>query len=163
MRLSSRAGPDYLNNNVEPADQVGQLATPFTPLTAEEPQLRFFRATNFANQPFIQDSEFGLQPRLYYRSLQNGSGVNNTFAGGGKMDFTSGWWRDTVQFGVAGYTTQPIANNQSYVDRTGLVGSDGQGFTTLGEAWGKLKYARRPARFTVRNWNCRSCTPTIPA
>jgi hypothetical protein len=97
MCSSSRAaGPDYLNNNLEPADQVSQLATPFTPLTMEEPQLRFFNTTNFAGQPFIQDSEFGLQPRLYYRSLQNGSGVNNTFAGGGKMGFTSGWWRDRL-------------------------------------------------------------------
>jgi hypothetical protein len=136
---SHAAGPDYLLNNREPVDQVSQLATPFTPLTVGEPQLRFFDTTNFAGQPFIQDSEFGLQPRLYYRSLQNGSGVNNTFAGGGEMDFTSGWWCDMVQLGVAGYTTQPIANNQNDVDRTGLVAPDGQGFTTLGQAWAKLK------------------------
>ena len=133
---SRAAGPDYLTSDCEPADQASQLLTPFTPLTVPEPQAGLF---GFTNEPFIRDADFSVDPRFYFRSLQNSSGVNNTFAGGGLLGLTTGWWRDTLQLGVAGYTTQPLVNNQNGIDRTGLVAPDGDGFFVLGQAWTKLK------------------------
>jgi len=85
---TSRAvGPDYLTSDREPADQASQMPTPFTPLTVPEPHAGLF---GFTNEPFIRDADFSLQPRFYFRSLQNSSVVNNTFAGGGLLGLTTG-------------------------------------------------------------------------
>ncbi|RYD82683.1 MAG: hypothetical protein EOP84_09035, partial [Verrucomicrobiaceae bacterium] len=130
------AGPEYLNNIFRPEDEASELPTPFTPLPEEEPTPGIFRASK---EPFIRDINFGLRPRLYFRSLEDETGVNNMFAGGGAFGVTTGWWRETVRFGATGYSAIPLASNQDGIDRTGLVEPDGDGFGVLGEAWAKLK------------------------
>lgn len=142
--VAHSAGPDYLSDDREPADQVSDLATPFTELKKAKPERRLFRSTE---EPFLRDLEFGLRPRFYFRSLRNATGLNNTFAGGGSVGFTTGWWRETLQFGVAGFTSQPLAKNADGRDRTGLVAPDGDGFSVLGLAWVKLKVG--PATATL--------------
>ena len=131
------SGPDYLTDEFPPADQASKLPTPFTPLPEEKPYAGLFKSVE---NPFIRDIDFTLAPRLYFRSLQNSTGVNSTFAGGGFLGMTTGWLADTLQLGVVGYTTILLASNQTGRDRTGLVGADGNGFAVLGQAWGKLKF-----------------------
>ncbi len=127
--------PDYLSNDREPATRASELASPFTELVAEQPPRRL---QVFSTSPFFQYAEFGLQPRLYYRYLQNGSGSQEAFAAGGSLSFTSGWWRDTLQLGITGYTTQPVfAPNRA--GNTGLLRPNGDGFSVLGQAWAKVK------------------------
>ena len=145
LPLVARAvGPDYLFDDREPADRVSDLATPLSEIEAAEPRGKLFRDTD---EPFIRDLEFSLRPRFYFRSLRNASGLNNTFAGGGSVGFTTGWWREMIQFGVAGFTSQPLAKNQNGRDRTGLVAPDGDGFSVLGLAWAQLKAS--PATATI--------------
>jgi hypothetical protein len=56
------------------------------------------------------------------------------------LGFTTGWWLETLQLGVTGYSTINLASNKDNIDRTGLVRSDGDGFTVIGQAWAKLKF-----------------------
>ena len=50
----------------------------------------------------------------------------------------TGWWRDTLQLGVTGYTTQPVVA-PSLAGNTGLLRPNGDGFSVLGQAWAKVK------------------------
>ncbi len=127
--------PDYLSNDREPAVNASELASPFTELVPEQPPRRL---QVLSTSPFFQYAEFSLQPRLYYRSLQNGSGTQQAFAAGGSLSFTTGWWRDTLQLGVTGYTTQPVVA-PSGAGNTGLLQPNGEGFSVLGQAWAKVK------------------------
>lgn len=54
------------------------------------------------------------------------------------MILTTGWWRDFLQIGLAGYTTQPLATPVD-AGGTGLLRPNGDGFSVLGQAWIKLK------------------------
>lgn len=126
---------DYLSDDREPADEASQMASPFTIL--EKPGIGG-RLGTFSEEPFIRDAAFSVAPRFYYRSVRNNLGVQDTFAGGGAVGLTTGWWRDAVQFGVTGYTTQPLVAVKTN-NRSGLVETDGDGFFTLGEAWTKLR------------------------
>lgn len=143
--ISCAAGPDYLVNDFEPADRASKILTPFTPLPEEKPTPGLFKSSS---EPFIRDIAFSLDPRLFFRSLENATGVNSMFAGGGAMSFKTGWLHDTLQLGVTGYSAIPLAsNNKDGIDRTGLVSPDGDGFAVLGQAWAKLKI--EPATFKV--------------
>jgi hypothetical protein len=73
--------------------------------------------------------------------------TNNTFAGGGALGFKTGWWLDTVQLGVTGYTAILLASNKDGIDRTGPVGSQGNSFAVLGQAWAKLRFGPVTGKF----------------
>ncbi len=119
---------EYLFDDSEPPTQASDLPTPFS-LRETPRQAGKLRA--FSEEPFVHDTVFSLQPRFYYRSVRNSLGVQDTFAG-----VTTGWWRDFLQVGVTGYTTQPLVAVKEN-NRSGLVDSDGGGFFTLGQAWVK--------------------------
>jgi hypothetical protein len=91
-----------------------------------------------STEPFFRDSIFSLEPRFYYRHLHDGNGVSEAFAAGGALMLTSGWWRDTLQLGIGGYTTQPLATGRD-PGATGLLRPDGEGLSVLGQVWGKLR------------------------
>jgi len=135
-RSTVRANPpDYLTNDREPADRATELASPFTELVPEQPAGRLGA---YFSEPFLRYAEFSLQPRFYYRSLQNSSGLQEAFASGGSLSFTTGWWRDTLQLGVTAYTTQPVVAPNG-AGNTGLLRPNGDGFSVLGQAWAKVK------------------------
>lgn len=135
-RSTTRANPpDYLSNDHEPAVRASELASPFTEFVTEQPPSRL---GTFSSEPFFRYAEFSLQPRLYYRSFRNNSGLQEAFAAGGSLSFTTGWWRDTLQLGLTGYTTQPVVTSNG-AGNTGLLGPNGDGFSVLGQAWAKVK------------------------
>lgn len=126
---------DYLYDDIEPPEEASAIPTPFSPVTEITPGIGLRALTG---QPWLRDATFSFRPRFYYRSVRNGLGVQDTFAGGGALGLTTGWWRDIVQVGVTGYTTQPLVAVRDN-NRSGLVRSDGSGFFTLGEAWLRLR------------------------
>jgi outer membrane porin, OprD family len=133
--LVGRANPpEYLAASREPAESASEEPSPF-----EEPvlQLPGWRPAQFATEPFFRDSVFSLEPRLYYRYLDDGKNLQEAFATGGAIILTTGWWRDTLQLGIGGYTTQPLATPHDAGD-TGLLRPDGGGLSVLGQAWAKL-------------------------
>jgi hypothetical protein len=135
-RSTTRANPpDYLTDDYEPAVRAAELASPFTEYVTEQPPGPL---AVFSSDPFFRYAVFSLQPRLYYRNLQNSSGVHEAFAAGGSLSFATGWWRDTLQLGVTGYTTQPVVAPDG-AGNAGLLRPNGDGFTVLGQAWARVK------------------------
>jgi hypothetical protein len=135
--------PEYLAATREPAENASEEVSPI-----EEPflPLHGLRLAPYSTEPFLRDSIVSLEPRFYYRYLDNGSGLHEAFAGGGAMIFTSGWWRETLQLGIGAYTTQPLANGDD-PGGTGLLRPDGDGLVVLAEAWAKLRM--EPATLTL--------------
>lgn len=135
MAILPLRAQEYLFDDMPPPDEASELPTPFTQFTGIDGKIPLDKSSR---EPFISDAALSVQPRFYYRSVRNAQGVQDTFAGGGSMGLTTGWWKDAIQFGVMGYMTQPLvavkANN-----RSGLVESDGSGFFTLGQAWARLR------------------------
>jgi hypothetical protein len=127
--------PEYLAASREPAESASEEASPI-----EEPFLQpaGWRLAQHSTEPFFRDSIFSLEPRFYYRYLHDGNGVSEAFAAGGALMLTSGWWRDTLQLGIGGYTTQPLATGRD-PGATGLLRPDGDGLSVLGQVWGKLR------------------------
>jgi hypothetical protein len=113
------------------SEKVSPIEEPFLPLTG-------WRLAPHSAEPFLRDSILSLEPRFYYRYVDNEQGVHEAFAGGGAAIFTSGWWRETLQLGIGGYTTQPLATGAD-PGGTGLLRPDGDGFAVLGQAWAKLR------------------------
>jgi hypothetical protein len=132
--LSRANPPEYLAATREPAESASEEASPI-----DEPflPLRGWRLAQRSKEPFFSDAILSLEPRFYYRHLDNANGVQEAFTGGGALILTSGWWRETVQLGIGGYTTQPLATGRD-PGGTGLLRPDGDGFSVLGQLWGKL-------------------------
>jgi hypothetical protein len=126
--------PEYLAASREPADSASEEVSPI-----EEPflPLRGWRLAPRSTEPFFRDSIFSLEPRFYYRSVDDEEGPHEALAAGGALILTSGWWHDTLQLGIGGYTTQPLAKGAD-PGGTGLLRPNGDGFSVLGQAWGKL-------------------------
>jgi hypothetical protein len=141
--LGRASPPEYLAATREPAEsaseEVSPLDEPFLPL-------RGWRLAQYSKEPFLRDSILSLEPRFYYRRLDDGNGVHEAFAGGGAMIFESGWWRETIQLGIGGYTTQPLATGHD-PGATGLLTPNGDGLVVLGQAWAKLRL--EPATATL--------------
>jgi hypothetical protein len=126
--------PEYLAASREPADSASEEVSPI-----EEPflPLRGWRLAPRSTEPFFRDSIFSLEPRFYYRSVDDEEGRHEALAGGGALILTSGWWRDTLQLGIGGYTTQPLATGPD-PGGTGLLRPNGDGLSVLGQVWGKV-------------------------
>ena len=127
--------PEYLAASHEPAESASEelsaIEEPFLPLHG-------WQLAPSSTEPFLRDSILSLEPRFYYRYLNNADGLHEAFTAGGALILTSGWWRDTLQLGIGGYTTHPVATGPD-PGGTGLLRPDGDGFSVLGQAWGKLR------------------------
>jgi outer membrane porin, OprD family len=134
--------PEYLAATREPADNASELASPFEEVTIQPPGWQLAKTMS---EPFFRDSVFSLEPRFYYRNLNDGEGLHEAFAAGGAMLLTTGWWCDTLQLGIAGYTTQPVATHDP--GATNLLRPNGDGLSVPGQAWAKLKMG--PATATL--------------
>ena len=132
--LARAIPPEYLAATREPAESASEEVSPI-----EEPRLELsgWRLAQHSTEPFFRDSIFSLEPRFYYRTVDDEEGRHEAFAGGGALILASGWWRDAVQLGIGGYTTQPIATGPD-PGGTGLLRRDGDGFSVLGQLWGKV-------------------------
>ncbi len=63
---------------------------------------------------------------------------NTAWAGGGWIGFETGWFYDALRFGIVGYTSQPLVAPQNTPGSL-LLGPDQEGYSVLGQAWGKLR------------------------
>ena len=127
--------PEYLAASRQPAESASEQPSPF-----DEPSLQLpeWRLAASSKEPFFRDSTFGLEPRFYYRYLDDGT-LHEAVAIGGALILTSGWWRDMLQLGLGGYTAQPLATPHD-AGGTGLLRKDGDGLSVLGQAWAKLSF-----------------------
>ncbi len=131
--------PDNLSTERLPGTKASELASLVTaPVTAPVTPPLGACLGAFTNTPFFRDAEFSLRPRLYYRYTDAGHVLHEAFAAGGALELSTGWWRNTLQLGLTGYTTQPLDAPRDRTN-TGLLRSDGDGFSVLGQAWARLR------------------------
>ena len=89
--------------------------------------------------PFIRDTKIDFNLRSYYFNQYNNShDINEAWAIGGALSYKSGWFLD--HFGVGGvfYISEPLYAPAAY-DGTNLLEPDQEGYTTLGQVYGRVK------------------------
>ena len=113
---------------------AGLLAAPGTPPASAQ-------SMGDALRTFLHDdATLTVHVRSYYFDRTNPlPAPNNTaWAGGGWLGFETGWFYDTVRFGIVGYTAQPLVAPDS-TPGSFLLGPNQDGYSVLGQAWGKLR------------------------
>ena len=155
--VSKASPPEYLAASREPADTASEQVSPI-----EEPFLQpaGWRLAQHYPEPFLRDSVFSLDPRFYYRYLDDAKGVQEAFAGGGTLGLTSGWWRETLQLGLVGYTSQPLPRG-TIQEAPSSSGQMATGFPCLVKFGENCMPVRRPPHYFVRRWNYPSSMATI--
>jgi hypothetical protein len=91
--------------------------------------------------PFLRDTALDLNFRSFYmkRSNYNYDGsVNEAWAMGGALTYTSGWLFDRFNIGAALYTSQPVYAPERR-DGTTLLAPGQKGYTVLGQLYGRVR------------------------
>jgi hypothetical protein len=93
--------------------------------------------------PFFTDTDIRLHLRTFYFDRHNpNQSINEAWAGGGWLQYTSGWLNDVFQIGATGYTSQPLYAPDSR-DGTSLLAPGQDAITVLGQAYARLRYCDR--------------------
>jgi hypothetical protein len=91
--------------------------------------------------PFLRDTRLDLNLRTYYMRRDNynfDGSRNEAWAMGGALSYTSGWLFDRLKVGATLYTSQPVYAPKAD-DGTTLLAPGQQGFTVLGQLYGRVK------------------------
>jgi hypothetical protein len=90
--------------------------------------------------PFVRDTDLNLHFRTFYFDRQNTNDTENeAWAIGGWLEYKSGWLEETFRIGAVGYTSQPLYAPEDR-DGTLLLAPGQEEITTLGQAYGQLRY-----------------------
>ena len=96
---------------------------------------------NALENMLVNDAKLTLQLRTYAMDRQKPGPVNNeAWAVGGWLGYQSGWLANLVNFGLTGYTSQPLWAPAGS-DGTLLLAPGQEGYSVLGEAYVSLKLA----------------------
>src|SRR5208337_5013489 len=91
--------------------------------------------------PFFRDMKLDLNFRTYYLDRDNFNDTKNkTWALGGYIAYRSGWFLDHFDMGAALYTSQPLYAPKD-TDGTLLLQPDQEGYTVVGQLYGRVKIA----------------------
>ncbi len=89
--------------------------------------------------PFFRDMKLDLNVRTYYLYRDKfDDTLNEAWALGGSLAFRSGWFLDHFGVGATLYTSQPLHAPDAR-DGTLLLKSGQEGYTVLGDLYGKVK------------------------
>lgn len=132
--------PEYV---LDDSTTEGDIKDQDTPLGAEfeeeakEPSI-FPRIKNklISLPPFFRDTSLALRIRSYYydRDFIDSDTINEAWALGGWLDYTSGWWKDRIQVGATGYTSQPLYAPDDR-DGTSLLAPGQESLGVIGQAY----------------------------
>ena len=105
----------------------------------KQPLFPTFKKKMDSLSPFWRDTSLFLNFRTYYFYRdKDGSSNNEAWALGGSINYESGWWRDRLQIGLVGYTSQKLYGPDSR-DGTLLLRTGQQEFSVLGQAYLALR------------------------
>jgi hypothetical protein len=91
--------------------------------------------------PFLADTQLGFRLRTYYLRKDRAIGaLSEAWAIGGSLYYRSGWLADVFSVEVEGFTSQPIYAPDGR-GGTQLLTDEQQGYTALGIANARLRYA----------------------
>jgi hypothetical protein len=127
--------PSSVKEILAPMDRLGQIK-PWRPglFPWLKEQLKDY-------PPFLRDTRLGLNFRSYYQRRSNynyNDSINETWAMGGSLAYTSGWLFDRISIGASLYTTQPVYAPDDR-DGAGLLAKGQQGITVLGQLFSRVK------------------------
>jgi len=109
----------------------------------QRPVRQFFQRLKLEledTDPFFRDTDLNLHLRTYYFGQRNPDDTTQqAWAGGGWLEYKSGWWKDTAQLAATVFTTFPIYAPAGE-GGTGLLTPEQDGFVVAGIAYGALRY-----------------------
>ena len=89
--------------------------------------------------PFFRDTKVNLNLRTFYRRRSNyDASLTEAWALGGALSYRSGWLYDRLSVGATLYTSQPLYGRHDR-DGSGLLAPGQNGYTVLGQLYGRLK------------------------
>ena len=110
-----------------------EMAQSFTALTRQQ---RLAEERRHA----LRDTEFKWELRSYdFDKRQFNGSQSAAWAAGGSAGFTTGYFRELMQFGATGYTSQPVYAPPAKAG-TGLLQPDQTGYSVFGEAFARLHF-----------------------
>lgn len=141
--VGDAAEPAYVENEAPPPESAGEIGGTLSESLKREapkaPRVSPLRKYLEGLPPFWRNTRLALKPRLYNFDRHNGGAPDQaTFALGGAIEYRSGLWRDRIEVGLAGYTTQKLHGPK---DAGGLdmLRSVQTGFGVLGQAYARIK------------------------
>ncbi len=128
--------PEYITSEEPPPSSAAELDGPLsTGLKKEKPIRREVSEVLKKLPPFWRDSLLKLHLRSYYLDRNNlGNSKSEAWAAGGRLAYESGWWKERLQIGAVGYTSQKLYGPQSR-DGTLLLKPGQEDITVLGQAY----------------------------
>jgi len=138
---------EYIRDEEPIPESTDQVVTPLELAFREKPRIpRFFpwlKEQLKNTPPFLRDTGLDLNIRSYYYYKENYAGsnpqVNEAWALGGSLSYRSGWFLDHFSVGSTLYTSQPIYAPEDR-DGTGLLKPGQQGYTVVGQIFGRVKF-----------------------
>jgi hypothetical protein len=130
-----------------PAAQLGEDVTPMDKSFEEKPpppeKVVSTKEPLKDTPPFLRDTKLDLNLRTYYSYSDNFDGTRNeAWALGGSFAYRSGWFLDRFGIGAALYTSQPLYTPDGR-DGTLLLKPGQEGYTVVGQLYGKVKLAEQ--------------------
>ncbi len=103
----------------------------------------------------FRDSELTLQLRSHYLKRDKSSAADSlAWAGGGWLDYRSGWLGDTLRIGLTAYSSQKL-HGPADMDGASVLAQGQRSYTVLGESYGAVKLAEQTltaGRFVVNQF-----------
>ena len=98
--------------------------------------------------PFIRDTDLNVQLRTFYFFQEDlDRSYKEAWAAGGWLEYSSGWLCDLLGVSATVYTSQPLFAPDDR-DGTKLLARGQEGYTVLGQLYGRIKlYERNEFRF----------------
>ena len=111
-----------------------------------------FRDWKVRQHPFTRDSSLQFKARAYELETDLGDGGSPSTAMGGNLAYRSGEWRDLVSFSATWYGSFSLRSREDF-DLSGLLRTDGEDLSVLGQAYVELKRANTGARIYRQSLN----------
>lgn len=92
------------------------------------------------SEALFRDSKLNLQLRSYYLNRDKSNATDSeSWAGGGWLEYRSGWAHDTFALGLTQYTSQKLYGPADK-DGAALLAPGQQSYSVLGEAYASVKF-----------------------
>ena len=143
---------DEANLELPPPATVEEIVSPmdmsFFELAERRPITSWLKDKLKDMPPFIRDTKLTLQLRTYYFFQEDlDRSYKEAWAAGGWLEYQSGWLCDLLAVSATVYTSQPLYAPDGR-DGTKLLAPRQEGYTVLGQLYGRLKlFDRNEVRF----------------
>lgn len=144
--LHATGTPEYIAAQSPEAATLDDANNPTDPLGFIDPLIKLDEKLSQLGEhipqtgsAFIDETQFKLTSRSYYRHREVGKATSEAFATGGSFGLKTGYWQDIASVGLTAFTSQKLYGPDDR-DGTGLLKPGQSSYTLLGEAYLELKF-----------------------